>query len=563
MPEINRALVKDILDSFTYYNDVQDESSCYVEYKMATGEKLFEPLDSKMFAAYVKELYRLETDEYVDFSLRPFLNIRRQGLMVNGDRKVKICHRLTGSIASQEIQYFLADDMRNIFYISPDEIGFLQENSGTDVRFLKKTADQPQVVPEDSDRDLFTLLRPYVNLGDEDFLLFVINLVHFFSRNASHYGMIFSSDKGSGKSTLSKLVRRLIDPSRETVTVMANSESDLQVTLADSYLVVMDNTDTLSARFADLLCSAITGASASKRKLYTDSDKVILDLYNALIINGINVVPHRSDLAQRCLLFSLKPISDENRKTDEEFWDAFEADKPCILGAIFTTLQKAMQVYPSIDRNRRLSRMASANLEMLAVGEALGISAERCQGLIDANALAMEMSYASYNLFVDYVIEYFQSQNTRCIRKLASALHKEMYESIVGSRTFFPQNHSALSRKLNTESGTLALFGIRFYREESNHGTYLVLESIPKKSLTKDQKNMIAHRDALRNELAECNRMCRSFDGTEEPEEEVIPNEPVKKSGFKKLIPEKQQKDNWYDEEDTESAATDSASVDH
>ena len=166
MPEINRALVKDILDSFTYYNDVQDESSCYVEYKMATGEKLFEPLDSKMFAAFVKEIYRHETDEYVDFSLRPFLNILRQGLMVNGDRKVKICHRLTGSIASQEIQYFLADDMRNIIYISPDEMGFLQENSGTDVRFLKKTADQPQVVPEESDRDLFTLLRPYVNLGD-------------------------------------------------------------------------------------------------------------------------------------------------------------------------------------------------------------------------------------------------------------------------------------------------------------------------------------------------------------------------------------------------------------
>ena len=58
MPEINRALVKDILDSFTYYNDVQDESSCYVEYKMATGEKLFESLDSKMFAAFVKKIMK-------------------------------------------------------------------------------------------------------------------------------------------------------------------------------------------------------------------------------------------------------------------------------------------------------------------------------------------------------------------------------------------------------------------------------------------------------------------------------------------------------------------------
>ena len=215
--------------------------------------------------------------------------------------------------------------------------------------------------------------------------------------------------------------------------------------------------------------------------------------------------------------------------------------------------------------------MASANLEMLAVGEALGISAERCQSLIDANALAMEMSYASYNLFVDYVIEYFQSQNTRCVRKLASALHKEMYESIVGSKTFFPQNHSALSRKLNTEAGTLALFGIRFYREESNHGTYLILESIPKKALTNEQKNMIAHRDALRNELAECNRMCQSFDGTEDPEEEETPK---KKSGFKKLIPLPEQQNSWYDEEDTDTADTtavtdttaddpDSASVEH
>ena len=57
------------------------------------------------------------------------------------------------------------------------------------------------------------LMAKYVNMAEEDLLLFVVYLVQGFSRSSSHFAAIVSSNKGTGKSTLTKLIRAIVDPS--------------------------------------------------------------------------------------------------------------------------------------------------------------------------------------------------------------------------------------------------------------------------------------------------------------------------------------------------------------
>ena len=101
-------------------------------------------------------------------------------------------------------------------------------------------------------------------------------------------------------------------------------------------------------------------------------------------------------------------IPAKQRKTDAEIWDAFYRDKPKIVGAIFDTLVKAMQILPTLMVDEK-ARMADAHMEMTAIAMALGVDQKEFQRILDANSKKLQDAYAANNPFVDFVITYMQS----------------------------------------------------------------------------------------------------------------------------------------------------------
>ena len=53
-----------------------------------------------------------------------------------------------------------------------------------------------------------------------------------------------------------------------------------------------------------------------------------------VILNGIEDIVERPDLADRALFLTLEPIPAERRRPEAELWAAFETDRPRILGAL-------------------------------------------------------------------------------------------------------------------------------------------------------------------------------------------------------------------------------------
>ena len=100
----------------------------------------------------------------------------------------------------------------------------------------------------------------------------------------------------------------------------------------NSHVLTFDNVSGLPSWISDTLCRLATGGGFAVRQLYTDQDEVIFDATRPVILNGIEDIVTRPDLADRGVFLRLKPIPEESRRTEDELWQAFRQDRPKILG---------------------------------------------------------------------------------------------------------------------------------------------------------------------------------------------------------------------------------------
>lgn len=452
---MNVALLQDVLDNeVTFYTDKLNDTDVYVEYYNADGVLVFDAVSSRYFNAFIICRYMDEEKTLFSPAYKPILDGYINHAIYYRKNPVSIHQRLNGSIRKGCIAYSLANRERNVVIVKKSswEIGYTSK-----IKFLHSAVEKAQAIPK-SGGNLMTLMRPFVNLPEDEFKLLLIALVQSFSRLSSHFVMIFSSEKGTGKSTLTQLIRYLIDPSESALTLTSTTESDLKTALSNTYVACFDNTDVMSAKFSNILCAAVTGTKEVKRKLYSDADPVVLSLHNFLILNGIDIVPYKSDLAERSLYFSLLPIAPENRIPDSDFWDSFHAVRPQIMGAIFDTLVKAMNLYSSV-RTTKLHRMADAHKEMLAIALALEISEDEFNRILDANKDRLENAYAENNAFVTVIAD-FASANGAFTAQ-ATSVYEEV-RKYAGDMKGFPASASAFTRKLRSEREALNKVGWDF-----------------------------------------------------------------------------------------------------
>ncbi len=476
-------------DEVIFYTDAMNPDEVFVEYTLNNGAVCFEPIKSRRFAAFLSVRYRELSDEAERPDCKAALAVKEDDAIFHQENQVTIHRRVAGSL-KDGITYFLADAEWRYVIVTPQGCKIRKHS---ELKFLKGAMDEAQVKPQKGGNYL-DLILPKLNMEPDDALLFAVYLAQAFSRGSSHFAAVISSSKGTGKSTLSKMTTELIAPTKTGVAIQPSSEDDLKTMLASTYVAAFDNTATLSSTFSNLLCAAITGSKAAKRKLYTNCDQIILSLHSLVLINGIDIVPYKSDLAERSLYFELLPIKDTERRTDAEIWAEFYRDKPQILGAIFQTLVKAMQILETV-KIKKLHRMADAHLEMMAIAIALGIEQAEFQRILDANHKKLQDAYATNNPFVDFVLVYLQSHPN--VDGPAAKVYRAMEDSIVGDRGFFPKSPSMLSRRLNEEKDALFQAGYRFEKSKTASCNNIKISRIPQSQQTKAQKDAAARRAAL------------------------------------------------------------------
>jgi len=167
----------------------------------------------------------------------------------------------------------------------------------------------------------------------------------------------FAGEQGTGKSTACRILRGLVDPFKAPVRSMPKDKRDLAVAAHNAHVVGVDNLSGITGEMSDALCSLSTGGGFSTRGLYSNDEEQIFEATRPILLNGIDDVATRGDLADRTILISLKPISDTKRRTEASLWRAFNAAAPGIFGTILDALAHGLKHLPTTKLDH-LPRMA-------------------------------------------------------------------------------------------------------------------------------------------------------------------------------------------------------------
>jgi hypothetical protein len=224
------------------------------------------------------------------------------------------------------------------------------------VRFRRSPGMLPLPVPERGGS--IEALRSFLNLSNEnDFVLVVAWLLAALRSRGPYPLLAISGEQGSAKTVLSKLLRALVDPNVAAVRALPREERELMIAANNGHVLAFDNLSGLYPWLSDALCRLASGGSFAVRQLYTDDEEVLFKAARPTLLNGIEDVIGRSDLADRAIFLTLGPIGEEGRRSETELRREFELARPGILGALLDAAAHGLGAVGSV-RLGRLPRMA-------------------------------------------------------------------------------------------------------------------------------------------------------------------------------------------------------------
>ena len=154
-----------------------------------------------------------------------------------------------------------------------------------------------------------------VSIGDRPVLLAVL-IAALVQCDVPHPVLALFAEQGSAKSTTTRMLVDLIDPSPVPLR-QAPRDADSWVTAASgSWVVALDNLSAIPPWLSDSLCRAATGDGNVKRALYTDADLAVVKFRRCVIVNGIDVGAVRPDLAERMAIVDLRRIERQMRQPE-------------------------------------------------------------------------------------------------------------------------------------------------------------------------------------------------------------------------------------------------------
>jgi hypothetical protein len=238
------------------------------------------------------------------------------------------------------------------------------------IRFRRSRgmAPLPVPVPGGSIEDLY----PFVNVKDEDARKLLVGwLVAALKPTGPYPILCITGEQGTAKSTTSRVVRSLIDPSNSALRTLPREERDLMIAARNSWCVAFDNLSGIAPWISDSLCRLATGGGFTTRELFSDDAEAIFDAQRPILLNGIDDLATRPDLLDRAVVLSLPSIPETERRAERSFWVELEAARPRILGALLDAVSTALKRAEDV-RIERLPRMADFATWVTAAEPAFG-----------------------------------------------------------------------------------------------------------------------------------------------------------------------------------------------
>lgn len=288
-----------------------------------------------------------------------------------------------------------------------DATGFRVLNQSP-VMFERKSGTVSLPMPEHDGHCM--QLKEFINVQDEQFPLVIAWVIGALRGIPPFPILIVQGTQGSGKSTFTEILRKIVDPSEVLLRGVIKDERDLVVSAKSSHVIVMDNISKLNYEMTDRLCQMSTGGGFSKRKLYSDCDEVLLKVQNPIVLNGINFMPDRPDLLERSILIDLPPLTSMWGSKDQ-LMQRFDECLPKILGALYTQLSNALRELPNT-KLETYPRMADFALFLVASETGLDLEYGSTVNLLEKNQDELASYSIDENVFAAVLFDFLRQTKT-------------------------------------------------------------------------------------------------------------------------------------------------------
>ena len=427
------------------------------------------PLRSKRFRAWLRQQYYERTwDAPAPAALNAALNVLEAQAQFDGpQRKVSV------RVAEHDglLYLDLADEFWRTIEISARGWRIADD---VPVRFRRPAGMLPLPLPTRGGS--IDELAPFLNLPSrDDFVLVVAWLLAALRAGGPYPLLALSGEQGSAKTVLSKLLRALVDPSIAPVRALPREDRELFIAANNGHVLAFDNLASLPTWLSDTLCRLTSGGAFAVRQLYTDQDEVLFSAARPVILNGIEDVITRPDLADRAILLTLNPIAETQRRAEKTLWQDFELARPRILGALLDAAIQGLQSLPRV-RLERLPRMAD-----FALWAAACETAAFAVGTFEAAYWLNRRAAIDDVIDADPVaacVRHLMSQTTEWTGSASELLNtgfeNEKSASYRG-RTNWPKNPRALAGRLRRAQTFLRALGIEIaFAREGRAGTRII-----------------------------------------------------------------------------------------
>lgn len=280
--------------------------------------------------------------------------------------------------------------------------------------------------------------------------------------------LCLSGEQGSGKSTVARLLRFLLDPKGSDHRALLNrpprEEQDLWVTALAQRVLALDNLSHLSSELSDALAALATGGAHESRKLYSDAETAFVPACRPIAMTAIGQVAVRGDLLDRSLQVSLPSI--ESACTERAFWEAATALRPLVLGGIMNCLCAALRHYDEVDHGElpRMADFAAWVLAMEAERDLLPWAAGEFSAVYAENRQAGQRIAADASILTGPLLDIAKRGLSGTAADLLTALNT-CVDPFTRDRPEWPKSATRLSTLLNELAPALRTLGVSVARK--------------------------------------------------------------------------------------------------
>ena len=268
----------------------------------------------------------------------------------------------------------LANDNWEVVEVTKDGWRVIQ-SVDCKVKFRRVQHSRPLPMPE-REGDV-NALWPHVNIQGSDNQLLVLAWLLESMRIETPYPVLeLVAGQGAAKSTTQERLRDMIDPNAVPLRIEPRSNQDLSVSAIGNHVISLNNLSGLSKSTQDFMCSVSTGGGDATRRLHTTEDEAAWDTKRPIVMNGINQLVTRPDLADRTICMELHQI--QSYVDEATLTAAWAQDYPKILGALYDLLAGTMRDLPIVKLDK-LPRMG----DFAKLGAAMCMALKNDQLFID------------------------------------------------------------------------------------------------------------------------------------------------------------------------------------